>query len=124
VNRDFLVRAFVPQEIRRADGLLVLEERSFDVVRSRVLTTTTVVDGVEVVTPLGGLIDAQKETKRLQQQVEEKTSYIARTQARLNDPQFTGKAPPEVVEQTRSQLAQAQETLKKLSEYLAVLQSM
>ena len=47
VNRDFLVRAFVPQEIRREDGLLVLEERSFDPFSSRVVTTTTVIDGTK-----------------------------------------------------------------------------
>lgn len=45
VNRDVLVREFLPQEIRRADGLLVLEERVFDPIRSQVLTTTTIIDG-------------------------------------------------------------------------------
>jgi len=47
VNRDFLVREFVREEIRREDGLLVLEERNFDVVSSRVLTVTTVMEGTE-----------------------------------------------------------------------------
>ncbi|MEE2708119.1 MAG: class I SAM-dependent methyltransferase [Gemmatimonadota bacterium] len=47
VNRDFLVRKFVEEEIRREDGLLVLEERAFDAVSSRVLTVTTVIEGTE-----------------------------------------------------------------------------
>lgn len=45
VNRDFLIREFVPHEIHREGGLLVLEERRFDPIRSRVLTTTTIIDG-------------------------------------------------------------------------------
>ncbi|MBI4553398.1 MAG: class I SAM-dependent methyltransferase [Candidatus Latescibacteria bacterium] len=45
INRDFLVRAFVPHEIRREDRLLVLEERQFDPIRSRILITTTILDG-------------------------------------------------------------------------------
>lgn len=47
VNRDYLVRTFVEEEIRREDGLMILEEREFDVVSSRVVTTTTVIDGVD-----------------------------------------------------------------------------
>ncbi|MBT5875368.1 MAG: class I SAM-dependent methyltransferase [Candidatus Latescibacteria bacterium] len=47
VNRDYLVRTFVEEEIRREDGLMILEEREFDVVSSRVMTTTTVIDGVD-----------------------------------------------------------------------------
>lgn len=45
VNRDYLVRTFQPQEIRRVEDLLVLEERTFDVAGSRVQTTTTVIEG-------------------------------------------------------------------------------
>jgi len=86
--------------------------------------TTAVLDGVEVVIPLGGLIDVQKETQRLQQRVTELTNHLARTDARLRDPQFTEKAPPEIIEQTRNQRAQIHETLKKVSEYLSVLQAM
>jgi len=85
---------------------------------------SAVVDGIEVLLPLAGLIDTEKEAKRLQQRVAELTHYVARTESRLSDPQFIGKAPAEVVEQTRTQLAQAHDTLKKLNEYLSVLQSM
>ena len=86
--------------------------------------TTAVLDDVEVVIPLGGLIDVQKETKRLQQRVAELTNYLAKTDARLRDSQFTEKAPAAVIEQTKAQRAQAGETLKKLSEYLAILHAM
>jgi valyl-tRNA synthetase len=49
---------------------------------------------------------------------------VERTTTRLSDKRFTENAPAEVIEQTRKQLHQAQETLKKLSDYLAVLQTM
>ena len=83
-----------------------------------------VVDGVEILMPLAGLIDTQKERARLQQRVEELTKHLAGIEARLKDKQFTAKAPAEVVEQTKTKRAEVQETLKKFSDHLAVLQAM
>lgn len=45
VNRDYLIRQFQPTEIQREDGLIILEERTFDTTGSRVITQTTVIDG-------------------------------------------------------------------------------
>jgi valyl-tRNA synthetase len=84
----------------------------------------TVVDGVEVVIPLTGLIDAGKERARLQQRVDELTKQLAGIESRLKDAQFTARAPKEVVEQTRERRAQLQETLKKFSDHLALLKTM
>jgi len=85
---------------------------------------SSIVDGIEVILPLAGLIDTAKETQRLQQRVAELTNYLAKTDARLRDPQFTQKAPTEIIEQTKAQRAQTHETLKKVSEYLSILQTM
>jgi len=84
----------------------------------------TVVDGIEVLMPLEGVIDLAKERGRLEQRVAEITNHIKRLEAQLANTQFTDRAPKEVVEQTKASLAQARETLKKSSEHLAVLQSM
>jgi len=86
--------------------------------------TTTILDGVQVVIPMGGLIDVDKERARLQQRVNELMQHVSRLEARLADPQFTGKAPKEVIEGAEQSLAQARETLKAASEHLAVLQAM
>ena len=83
-----------------------------------------VVDGVEVLMPLAGLIDTGKERSRLQQRVDELTKQLSGIEARLKDAQFTAKAPKEVVDQTKERHAQIQETLKKFSDHLALLQSM
>lgn len=45
VNRDFLVRHFVPRTWFRVDGMWVLEERHFDVVSNRSRVDVMVVDG-------------------------------------------------------------------------------
>ncbi|MBM3264226.1 MAG: class I SAM-dependent methyltransferase [candidate division Zixibacteria bacterium] len=44
VNRDYLIRHFQREAILREDGLLILEERVFDPMGSRVHTETTVID--------------------------------------------------------------------------------
>ncbi len=125
VSKDAAIRRFFDDHKTWLQALAhVHEVAALQDVRKQRDATTAVLDGVEVVIPLGGLIDVQKETKRLQQKAAEKMNDIARTEARLNNPQFASKAPVEVIEQTRNQLAQAQETLKKLHEYLSVLQSM
>ena len=83
-----------------------------------------VVDGLEIIMPLEGLIDVQQERGRLQQRVNELTSELTRLEARLRDAQFTRKAPKDVVAQARSRRTQLRDTLKKFSEHLSVLSSM
>jgi SAM-dependent methyltransferase len=45
VNRDYLIRYFTAQEVHREDGLIVIDERAFDPIASRVNTITTVLEG-------------------------------------------------------------------------------
>ncbi len=85
---------------------------------------TAMVEGIEVFVPLTGLIDVQKELARLKQQVEALNRQLAQVDARLRDAQFTSKAPKDVIDQAKDRRTQVQESLKKLSEHLAVLQSM
>lgn len=47
VNRDYLIRRFTPQEIHHRDGLIILEERTFNPIDNRVRTQTTVIEGAE-----------------------------------------------------------------------------
>ncbi|MBI3996470.1 MAG: valine--tRNA ligase [Candidatus Omnitrophica bacterium] len=85
---------------------------------------SAVVDGIEVILPLAGLIDVDKERARKQQQVEELTKHLQQAEARLKDRHFTEKAPAEVVQGARDRKTQLEETLKKTAEHLAVLQAM
>ena len=83
-----------------------------------------VVDGVEMMMPLEGLIDVEKERARLQQRVDELTNQVSRLEAKLADPQFTERAPKDVVQQAKDNLTQTRKTLKVCLDHLSVLQSM
>jgi len=84
----------------------------------------TIVDGVEVVIPLAGLIDAGKERQRLEGRMKELTDELARIDAKLADAQFTQRAPEQVVQQTRDRHTQVTETIKKFHGHLQLLKSL
>ena len=84
----------------------------------------TVVDGIEVLIPLEGLIDPDKERQRVRQRVQELTKHLAQLDGRLKNQEFTRKAPKEVVDQARTKRQQVHETLKKFSDHLALLKTL
>jgi valyl-tRNA synthetase len=57
---------------------------------------------------LRGLIDVDAEVKRLEKQLAEKRKHLQASQAKLQNANFTAKAPPEVVQQAREQVADLQ----------------
>jgi valyl-tRNA synthetase len=87
-------------------------------------TAVIVVGDVVVQMTLTGFIIVVQERQRMQQRVDELTKQLAGIEGRLKDDQFTAKAPKEVVEQTKERRAQVQESLKKFSDHLTLLQSM
>ena len=86
--------------------------------------SATVVDGVEVIVPLSGLIDVAKERQRLQTRVQELTDELNRLNARLKDRQFVQRAPEDVVNQAKQRRTQVQETLQKFTGHLQLLESL
>ena len=84
----------------------------------------TVVDGIEVLIPLEGLIDPNKERQRVHQRVQELTKHLAQLDGRLKNQQFTRKAPKGIVDQARTKRRQVHDTLKKFADHLDLLQSM
>ena len=84
----------------------------------------TVVDGIDIFVPLAGLIDAERERARLQEDIDQLRQELGRLDTRLADTQFVQKAPKEIIDQTRERQAQVRETIAKLSSHLAVLQAM
>jgi valyl-tRNA synthetase len=63
-------------------------------------------DGVEAFLPLSGLIDPEKERKRLTKQQERLQDEIKKLAGRLESNGFVEKAPPAVVEKARAELAE------------------
>lgn len=78
-------------------------------------------DGVEAYLPLAGLIDPEKERKRLEKQSTKLGKEIEKLSARLNSPGFTDKAPPALVEKARNELAGLEDQAAKIQASLDAL---
>ncbi|MBN1666901.1 MAG: valine--tRNA ligase, partial [Anaerolineales bacterium] len=79
-----------------------------------------VVGPVEVYLPLAGLVDLAEERARLERELAEAESQIARLEKLLNSP-FAEKAPANVVQSERDKLAGYQDSAEKLRNQLASL---
>ena len=95
-----------------AESPLPLEERG---------TASLVVGEAVLRLPLAGIIDLDKERTRLTSERERLTSDLQKTEAKLADPTFTGRAKPEVVEEHRARKTEAEATLARLASALAAL---
>lgn len=86
------------------------------------LATTQLVDAMEVLVPIAGLIDKDKEIARLNKEIARLDKEVARFEGKLSNETFISKAPAELVEKERVKLAEAQTAQAKLNEKLAVIQ--
>ena len=82
---------------------------------AEIIRQETVDNAPAVVTPLGTLyldlastVDAGAEKQRLTRELDMLAKHIAGTEARLANPAFVGKAPPQVIEGAKKQLAELQ----------------
>jgi valyl-tRNA synthetase len=83
----------------------------------------TVLKGVEVIIPMQSMVDIEAEKKRIQKEIEQMQSEVVRLEGRLKDEAFLSKAPQQVVDKERANLAGKQDKLEKLKEHLAHLES-
>jgi valyl-tRNA synthetase len=81
------------------------------------------VEGEELFVPLEGVIDLDLERKRLQREIDRVTDMLKGIGAKLGNPDFTGKAPEEVVGKEREKQAAFEANLAKLSRSLGQLSS-
>ncbi|GAX25454.1 valyl-tRNA synthetase [Fistulifera solaris] len=80
-------------------------------------------EGVEAYLPLSGLIDPVKERKRLEKQSEKLSKEIEKLAGRLQSKGFTDKAPADVVEKARAELAELEDQAAKVNASLGALAS-
>lgn len=85
---------------------------------------TAALAGVTVYLPLSGLIDVEKETARLTKELDGIKSDIKRAEGKLNNKNFTEKAPANVVENEKTKLAELKEKEAATAERLAALEKM
>lgn len=74
---------------------------------------------LQVFLHLDGVIDIEKEKRRLESELADKTRYIASLQSRLDDPKFSSRAPEHILTQTKALLDEALATTVRLKESLA-----
>ena len=81
------------------------------------------VAGLEIYVPLAGVVDLAAEAKRLEKEIGRVEADLTRVEKKLANPNFTGKAPAEVVEKERAKAAELSEKLSKLRANLATVRS-
>ena len=80
----------------------------------------SVAGDVEAIVELKGLVDAAKETERVEREVKRVEKDIAAVEKKLGSPAFVDKAPPEVVVEAHAQLEALRRTRAALEEARAL----
>ena len=78
----------------------------------------------EVFLPLEGIIDVKTELERLNKELGKVNKDFEKTSAKLNNENFTAKAPAEVIEKEKEKLAEFQSHLEKLQRNIELLKNM
>ena len=76
---------------------------------------------VEVILPLEGLIDVEKERAKLEKQLEAARKDVEKVSGKLNNPKFVERAPAEILAKDRARLAELEGQIEKLVTRLAGL---
>jgi valyl-tRNA synthetase len=77
--------------------------------------------GYEVYVPAAGLVDIEKEKKRLSGEIDRIQKIVGGLDAKLGNPSFVERAPPEVVEETTAQRENLRSQLSSLKKNLEAL---
>ena len=83
---------------------------------------TATAAGCDILVDLADLIDVGAEVARITKENEKTAGFIKAKQAKLADEKFAAKAPPQVVQKEREQLAELEAKLAKGRETLAALE--
>jgi valyl-tRNA synthetase len=81
-----------------------------------------VVDKYDCYLPLEGLVDLEKERKRLEKERDQVAGRLKGVRAKLSNENFTGRAPAEVVERERENERTIAVTLEKLEQQISALE--
>ena len=108
------------EPVRRLARLETIEVLSGETPKGAV---QVVIDEATAALPLGDVIDLAAEAARLEKEIEKVGKEIAGIDKRLANPNFTAKAPPEVVEENRDRKAGFEQQREKLSAALGRLRA-
>ena len=82
------------------------------------MSATSLVEQMEILVPMAGLIDKAAETARLSKEIDKLQKDLQRISGKLNNPAFVDKAPAEVVAKEKQKQAAQQQSLDKLQQQL------
>ncbi|MBV1874106.1 MAG: valine--tRNA ligase [Gammaproteobacteria bacterium] len=84
-------------------------------------SATQLVNKMEVLVPIAGIIDKAAESQRLNKEIDKIIKELGRLQGKLNNEKFISKAPEEIVFAEKQKLASAQAAKLKLEEQLKII---
>jgi valyl-tRNA synthetase len=87
-------------------------------------SATALVGELKVLIPLAGLIDKEAETARLNKEIDKKQKGIQGLEGRLNNPNFTDKAPEAIVNQVKQQHSEQVAAIVQLQQQLEKIQAL
>jgi valyl-tRNA synthetase len=87
-------------------------------------SASNVLDWGQVWTPLAGLIDPKAEEARLGKEGEKLGKEIGAAKKKLSNPEYLGKAPEDIVEETRERLAAMEARLAAVERALSVVRDL
>lgn len=79
---------------------------------------TALAGEMEVLIPMSGLIDTAAETQRLSKEIEKRQKELTVSKGKLDNPNFTDKAPEAVVEKERQKVTEIESAISKLEAQL------
>lgn len=81
-------------------------------------SATALVEELEILIPMAGLIDKKEESARLEREIAKLSKETERAETKLQNPSFVDKAPADVVKKEQEKLVDAKATLEKLENQL------
>jgi valyl-tRNA synthetase len=118
---SLITQANIIEILAKVRPLTILSRHKREPTKDKALVL--VLKEAEVVVPLAGMVDRLAEEQRLVKESGEIKERIAQLDARLRDKAFLNKAPAQVIEKEKQNLAMFEDKLKRLHQELSQLSS-
>lgn len=112
-NRQFL------QTLAKLDDI-----RWLDSTDQAPASATALVGAMEILVPMSGLIDKAAEIARLSKEIDKLEKEVSRITGKLSNPNFINKAPEAVVNKEKEKQSLAEQSLKKMSAQLDIINTL
>ncbi|MCH9694920.1 MAG: valine--tRNA ligase [Gammaproteobacteria bacterium] len=104
------------QRVGRVDSITILDASD-----EPPAAATALLGNMRLLVPMKGLIDVEAERERLGKQQDKVKTDLQRSLAKLGNEKFVNNAPPDVVTQERTRVAEFEKTIAQLAEQIAKL---